>query len=87
MEDGKQLKINNNTNCNRMLRYSKINEMSYISELESNVTEMKKRLNNLQISKSEYEKRYFRDKEECDRLKDTEVNILLVMCYKIHSVI
>jgi hypothetical protein len=36
---------------------------------------MKKHLNNLQISKSEYEKRYFRDKEECDRLKETKVNI------------
>jgi hypothetical protein len=36
---------------------------------------MKKHLNELQISKSEYEKRCFRDKEECDRLKETEVNI------------
>lgn len=36
---------------------------------------MKKHLNELQISKSEYEKRYFQDKEECDRLKETEVNI------------
>jgi hypothetical protein len=36
---------------------------------------MKKHLNTLQINNSEYEKRYFRDKEECARLKETEVNI------------
>jgi hypothetical protein len=36
---------------------------------------MKEHLNELQIHKSEYEKRYLRGKEECDKLKETEVNI------------
>ncbi|PNF42466.1 hypothetical protein B7P43_G08746 [Cryptotermes secundus] len=45
------------------------NEMK---ELDSSVTNLKKHLNELQISKFEYENRYLREKEECDRLKETE---------------
>jgi hypothetical protein len=57
-----------------------------ISELESNVTEMNARLNKLQISKSEYEKCYFQVKEECCRLKETEVNINSGFKYIITSI-
>lgn len=51
----------------------------HISELESNVTEIKKRLSKLQMKKFENEEHDSRRKEECARLKENEVSINLLV--------
>jgi hypothetical protein len=50
-----------------------------ISELENNITEVKKRLSKLQIQKSECEEHDLQGKEKCARLKENEVSINLLV--------